>query len=1190
MNDIHATVADLTILLDRFVRLLSAPGCSDSFVASLQAAQNLKTAVGADFERPGFFRRGRKRAQREDVDTLRKQWQSAVRWQKNRGLKSKAQIRELICAKSGGRITYSWFIKVGLSSPHVAASTFERWCRDFPPKETQNIGRHRIAYVKDAMAECVKSVNRDAVAKNISLAGMSSLFGESAPIYVTHVTDEGAMAVKSYLHDRSLPSSLQTFIRGKTSKVQTHAVTVHANNAADEFFTELHALHKKDGKTTATSIIRTFENVLETIKKGIAAMPVGSNCKVARVVHIIVGDAVPTNDNACKRVLEYFTRHAFLWNMRYSMLVVKCSSHQSNLVVLVAITGSVLKDPVDKDLLCGTCSRLFKYLAPTYQEEFAANLRQLVVDRVQLVHEFSDECSLATMRKTAQLQALYGEGVFPISLTRLLKRSLAEFEVCCPQGTDRSEICGELFRALLPLVVKLEEKPIVTRFWKFSQCVWSLLLIDILGLPAKVFTLRTVSPARDNSKRLDRVRAYFGNPSVPTQLRISSLALQLTQHATNMTGQSQKLPDDNRPIIVRLAQGEVQKHTAEHLRRLLPLLQYDDKLDVTAAVLRLLTTQGHIVMRFGRYAEYPGKLWLCCRAFNPIDYPEAVVAFLHTRDDDLDAGFSLGYKHEAWAQGSEADAVTYLMHRDRQTEMEDALRKMLGTSLDAERKINVDRLNEKNVPLGLARFSRNTILHRFLTHRETHLAEIMQLRKQAKKEVHQNMWAIARQRRPEMVPRPRGKLWWELGIAREDMQRLAHLGDALALRAYVEDNKEDLQREAQAKVADAKNTLVRLDSSSVPYTQQEWLVWMESNGERFRELVRTAHVARSVLNQRIMPMEELPMARRLQACEIAHEEYCWAKKLVQCGSGVASLQWLASGERTTVVLFFCSLRQKCRCILLDNIPVGYNEFVLARKSNFTADYLCASSIAALVFPPGFAHEIKVYTHTVQVMNAKTCGEDGIHFNIAGKSEEIVLAARAPRSRVEKDSDVESSDESGSHFSVAASDQESLMSEADSVAEEMEAEQVGDEEGEVRDEESDGDGVARAKAGSYTVFNNSYFTLSGRGDYPGCKMRIRPVWAVEGEMGKTSKSKTVTIATFDADGTPTRSYFVLRAWMLWRFTQHGFEAKVAARKAWRRRELAKLAGDIAALQIAGGGTGVRKVDICIRKLAPEVFAL
>ena len=190
----------------------------------------------------------------------------------------------------------------------------------------------------------------------------------------------------------------------------------------------------------------------------------------------------------------------------------------------------------------------------------------------------------------------------------------------------------------------------------------------------------------------------------------------------------------------------------------------------------------------------------------------------------------LGVQNEAWAQGPEADAVTYLMHRDRQTEMEDALRKMLGTSLDAERKINVDRLNEKNVPLGLARFSRNTILHRFLTHRETHLAETMQLRKQAKKEVHQNMWAIARQRRPEMVPRPRGKLWWELGIAREDMQRLAHLGDALALRAYVEDNKEDLQREAQAKVADAKNTLVRLDSSSSPYTQQECLVWMESNG------------------------------------------------------------------------------------------------------------------------------------------------------------------------------------------------------------------------------------------------------------------------------------------------------------------------------------------------------------------------
>ena len=157
------------------------------------------------------------------------------------------------------------------------------------------------------------------------------------------------MRVKSYL-EGAAP-------RGRTSKIQNHVVHVHVGRAAIEFFTELQPLFKKDARTIAYSLISTAAQAFAAICSGVAAMK--SECDRARVIHIIVGDGVNTNDSACRRVLKHFTAWAADHCIRYALVVIQCASHKANLVVQVAICGQILGRALENDALTGTCSRLF---------------------------------------------------------------------------------------------------------------------------------------------------------------------------------------------------------------------------------------------------------------------------------------------------------------------------------------------------------------------------------------------------------------------------------------------------------------------------------------------------------------------------------------------------------------------------------------------------------------------------------------------------------------------------------------------------------------------------------------------------------------------------------------------------------------------------------------------------------------
>ena len=194
---------------------------------------------------------------------------------------------------------------------------------------------------------------------------------------MTHGHDEAMMRLKSYGHEATT--------RGRISKIQNQSVHIYAGETSNYLFTELHPLYKKDANTIAYTLILVATEAFETILRGSQEI-CGQNTR-ARIIHLVVGDGINTNDNACRRVFAYFEEWARKRDVRYSMVVVKCASHKANLVVQVAICGRVIREPVKNNALVGTCSRLFQYLVVDYLDEFSYNWRRHIEATLNLVHE-----------------------------------------------------------------------------------------------------------------------------------------------------------------------------------------------------------------------------------------------------------------------------------------------------------------------------------------------------------------------------------------------------------------------------------------------------------------------------------------------------------------------------------------------------------------------------------------------------------------------------------------------------------------------------------------------------------------------------------------------------------------------------------------------------------------------------------
>eukprot|EP00959_Pyramimonas_sp_CCMP1952_P159564 3337761-Pyramimonas_sp.AAC.1 len=141
-------------------------------------------------------------------------------------------------------------------------------------------------------------------------------------------------------------------------------------------------------------------------------------------------------------------------------------------------------------------------------------------------------------RRSLQLQELYGHGVIPPSLLTILNRSVLAMEHCSSEEADKESVRGDLFQILLPLVLKIQSKPITTRFFLFAPAVWALLLMDMLGLGRDLFPEQKGRLRTQGANRIKAMRAFFCHPQTSSDLRKASLCLQLSHHAVSMASQS----------------------------------------------------------------------------------------------------------------------------------------------------------------------------------------------------------------------------------------------------------------------------------------------------------------------------------------------------------------------------------------------------------------------------------------------------------------------------------------------------------------------------------------------------------------------------------------------------------------------------------------------------------------------------
>ena len=488
--------------------------------------------------------------------------------------------------------------------------------------------------------------------------------------------------------------------------------------------------------------------------------------------------------------------------------------------------------------------------------------------------------------------------------------------------------------------------------------------------------------------------------------------------------------------------------------------------------------------------------------------------------------------------------------------------------------------------MTVASASRNSILHRYCVQRERHVTEIAEARARTDKLKHMNYMALARRERPDLVKRPRGRLWFEGDVSEEEMRATVHSGDPVAFTNYVAENRERLVAEASLLRERGKRDAHQSAQSLMPYTIRQWLEYLDSHADDFHKKLREAPTLRRSLSKRLVPPQLFPPAPRLQArSRKLTQDTTWKRKLMQQRSGYASLRWGTELEHKAV-FFFAGHAGECRFLPLVNSPLGTNRFVLNLSIDFDTAFLTTEQFLSAPFMQGFqfAPEEQVTVWKLRFGHPEISAQ-GIAFQVVGR-EVIQLQARARRSTGEA-ADTESEEVSTEEdpFACLTSDAESVQSPGESSAEDIK------EEGEGATSQSSEEEGPKAPAGTYSS-NNGYFSITDHPSYKDIRVKVLPQWAkdpTDGGMGLSNLQKQAQPNQYDADASdPKRTRMVLHAWMLKRFQDHGFANARAARLSWLATEKAKLSLSIRSLDVVGGGTGHAKADRVIRAWLPEAL--
>lgn len=243
---------------------------------------------------------------------------------------------------SMGRLTKEWILRVFLASPHsssraIAASFHLVVGLDATTVSRTSIGKIKAAWV-EMFVRLVKSKTGDTVAAHLRSCKMARR--PFLPVSLVHVQDEADIRLRSGdARDAQLPR------RGRASKVQLHVLRLAVGHHEHEIPTELEALGDKSASTLATSLERLMRNTIrDTLPKvdhNEAERTLLGRGPVPEiwVIHLVIGDAIPTNDAAARVLWASVKENPLGQRIRYFLVVIKCMTHQTGLSAKSGVIG-----------------------------------------------------------------------------------------------------------------------------------------------------------------------------------------------------------------------------------------------------------------------------------------------------------------------------------------------------------------------------------------------------------------------------------------------------------------------------------------------------------------------------------------------------------------------------------------------------------------------------------------------------------------------------------------------------------------------------------------------------------------------------------------------------------------------------------------------------------------------------------
>ena len=257
--------------------------------------------------------------------------------------------------------------------------------------------------------------------------------GGTLDMTVLHVHDEATMRLKSFVKDDA--GLTRSVARSRASSIQNSVISSSLQRGPwHPWIVELQALQGKGGDHLASALLMQLEEIIKCVPKKVRRI---------RVVHILAGDGIGTNENAAKRVLAFVPAR---WpEVEYMCVSMKCASHQANLAMAVAVAGQAGKrSELSENDLCANVSRLCKYVLADAGELLLHRLRVHLLQTTRFVTEPVSPEAATALRN---LQALYGHGVIADDLVRVRPFGLAAsvfffFVVMAPRtkSTDRKSV------------------------------------------------------------------------------------------------------------------------------------------------------------------------------------------------------------------------------------------------------------------------------------------------------------------------------------------------------------------------------------------------------------------------------------------------------------------------------------------------------------------------------------------------------------------------------------------------------------------------------------------------------------------------------------------------------------------------------------------------------------------------------